>query len=405
MRNQSAESESSTSPPCSGHPAGGGFQCLDVPELKRLQYFFGQVLSPQDFRDEQADFREKLKLHNRCLHGFGVVCGLEVLPISPSDPCDPEPEPHPRVRIRCGLAYDYEGNELVVRRDLIVDLPKETADELWLSLCYCEQPADPSRPVLPDACGASPDCVFGKLRDAVRVRVSQKEPPKDTSCDSCCSQCADPCVLLARIDGFDPGKPLDPKQIHNEVRRPITPYLATRVDGVSWSHGATYNADEASELLASLKVRFTRPILPLTLRPGVVDIWVIEGGGGRRANIYNREGEFVKPDPPDPNILIFRDNTDETLQDGDRVLITIRTSFLLDDCCRPVDGENVGGRVPVLTDSPFPPREPVGGPLPDCLRLPGLTSGNGSPAGTFESWFFVKDVVTTKKPRGGKQSS
>lgn len=420
MSNQSAESESSTSPPCSGHPAGGGFQCLDVPELKRLQYFFGQVLSPQDFRDEQTYFREKLKLHNRCLHGFGVVCGLEVVPVRRIDPCDPEPDPHTRVRIRCGLAYDCAGNELVVRRDLIVDLPHqppppepgETDDvafPLWLSLCFCEQPADPSRPVLPDACGASPDCVFGKLRDAVRVQVSLKPPPKDESCDSCCSACADPCVLLARINDFIPGQPVTADQIHNEVRRPITPYLATRVEGVSWSHGAAYTADEAFQILEELKVRFTRPILTSTLRPGVVDVWVIEGGTGRHADIYNRDGklEALKPEekPTEADTLVFRADTDETLQDGDRVLITIRTSFLLDGCCRPVDGENVGGRVPVLTDSPFPRREPVGGQLPDCLRLPGLTSGNGSPAGTFESWFFVKDVITTKKPRGGKQSS
>lgn len=411
MSNQIAEPEPSPSPPCSGHPAGGGFQCLDVPELKRLQYFFGQVLSPQDFRDEQTYFREKQKLHNRCLHGFGVVCGLEVMAISPADPCDPEPEPHNRVRIRCGLAYDCAGNELVVRRDLVVDLSGEKAGKLWLSLCFCEQPADPARPVLPDACGASPDCVFGKVRDAVRVRVSQKPPVEDKSCDSCCSGCADPCVLLARIDDFDPARPIEPKQVHNEVRRPITPYLATRVDAVSWTHGAAYTPDEAFQILEELKVRFTRPVFTSTLRPGVVDVWVIEGGTGRHADIYNRDGILTVPEnlpnPEETGTLIFKADTDETLQDGDRVLITVRTSFLLDRCCRPVDGENIGGRVPILDCSPFPPREPVGGPLPDCLKSPTSlgpwTSGNGSPAGTFESWFFVKDVVTSKKQRGGKQ--
>ncbi len=385
--------------------------CLDVPELKRLQYFFGQVLGPQDFRDEQTYFREKLKLHNRCLHGFGVVCGLEVVPVPPSDPCDSEPRP--RVRIRPGLAYDCAGNELVVRRDLIVDLfahlpppsvaqqvgTKDVAIPLWLSLCFCEQPVDPARPVLPDSCDASPDCVFGKLRDA--VRVSLERPPKDESCDSCCSPCADPCVLLARIDLL----PVQPPavEIHNEVRRPITPYLATRVDAVSWSHGATYNVDEASELLAELKVRFTRPILSSTVRRGVVDVWVIEGGKGRHADIYNRDVRLDALESEDTGILVFRDVSGETLQDGDRVLITVRTSFLLDRCCRPVDGENVGGRVPIFEDSQLA-RDPVDGPLP-CLRPLGSfgpwISGNGSPAGTFESWFFVKNK--DKKASGGQQ--
>jgi hypothetical protein len=424
MTSHIAEPEPSPSPPCppsaepcSDQPAGGGFSCLDIPELKRLQYFFGQVLGPQDFRDEQTYFREKLKLHNRCLHGYGVVCGLEVLPVPPADPCDPEPKPRTLVRIRRGLAYDCAGNELVVRRDLIVDLlahlpprPAQGATDdvafpVWLSLCFCEQPVDPARPVLPDACDASPDCVYGKLRDAVRVRVSLEPPREDERCDSCCSACTDPCVLLARIDDVLPGWPIRAEQIHNEARRPITPYLATRVAAVSWSHGAVYTVAEASELLSDLKVRFTHKILSSTLRPGVVDVWVVEGGGGRHADIYNRDVQLEVPGENKTDTLIFHADTGETLQDGDRVLITIRTSFLLDGCCRPVDGENVGGRVPVLADSPFPPREPVGGPLPDCLRSPGSfgpwTSGNGTPAGTFESWFFVKDSARAQKQRGG----
>src|SRR6185295_16285184 len=287
--------------------------CLEVPELKRLQYFFGQVLGPQDFRDEQSYFREKQKLHNRCLHGFGVVCGLEVVPAPVKKGCDPAPEPRPRVLVRCGLAYDCAGNELVVRRDLAVDLlahlppsvgcrgeggpnPPGQEDDvevsLWLSLCFCEQPVDPARPVLPDACGASPECSFGKLRDAVRVRVSREAPSEDEGCDGCCSPCADPCVLLARID-FVPGAP---PEIHNQLRRPITPYLATRVESVNWSHGARYTPAEASRRLASLELRFSRKVRSVTLQDGVVDVWVIEGGGGRRGNIYNREGRVVSPD-------------------------------------------------------------------------------------------------------------
>src|SRR6185436_8941650 len=444
--------------PCSGH--GGHSPCLDLPELKRLKYFYGQVLGPQDFQDEQTYFREKLKLHNRCLHGYGVVCGLEVVPEPLPEDCDPsgpgprarleqeiaelqkkldtttdrkppleeqllelrrrlrclppdcgKPAPRTRVLIRCGLAYDCEGNELVVRRDLPVDLlahltpqaarelEENAPPTLWLSLCYCEQPVDPARPVLPDACGASPDCVFGKLRDAVRVRVSLEAPREDERCEACCSSCADPCVLLARIDCFVPGKALAPEQIDNGVRRPLTRYLPTRVAAVSWSHGAEYTVDEAASLLASLEVRFTRPVLSSTVRPGVMDVWIVEGGGGRHADIYNRDGAAAAPDSPLSDRLIFTDGSEESLQDGDRVLITVRTGFLLDHCCRPVDGENVGGRVPILEGSPFA-REPIGGPLAECLRPPGglkpWTSGDGAPAGTFESWFFVK-----KPQRGG----
>ena len=54
--------------------------CAPVPDFTRLSYFYGQMLSAQDFQREQDYFREKLKLHNRCLHGYGVVCGLAVTP-------------------------------------------------------------------------------------------------------------------------------------------------------------------------------------------------------------------------------------------------------------------------------------------------------------------------------------
>src|SRR5262245_12368229 len=53
---------------------------FDAPMFDRLNYFFGQLLSANDFRAEQQYFREKIKLHNRYLHGHGIACGLCVRP-------------------------------------------------------------------------------------------------------------------------------------------------------------------------------------------------------------------------------------------------------------------------------------------------------------------------------------
>ena len=66
--------------------------CVQVPEFERLNFFYGQMLSAADFRSEQAYFREKMKLHNRCLHGWGVVCGLEVEPLPVAPVCVPAPD-------------------------------------------------------------------------------------------------------------------------------------------------------------------------------------------------------------------------------------------------------------------------------------------------------------------------
>src|SRR4051812_46558456 len=94
----------------------------NTPFFDRIHYFFGQMLGVRDFVIEQQFFREKMKLQNRCLHGYGTVCGLEIAPGSPSaSPCDPPAAAGMKtpiwMRIRAGLALDCEGNELVVRSD------------------------------------------------------------------------------------------------------------------------------------------------------------------------------------------------------------------------------------------------------------------------------------------------
>src|SRR5688500_18801799 len=72
-------------PPKTYHPAEPGCNgddtiCATLPDLNRLNYFYGQMLGVADFQTEQHYFREKLKLHNRYLHGYGVVCGLGGVP-------------------------------------------------------------------------------------------------------------------------------------------------------------------------------------------------------------------------------------------------------------------------------------------------------------------------------------
>src|SRR5262245_1582740 len=70
------------------HAAQGA--CSPVPEFKRLKYFYGQMLGAYDFQVEQSYFRDKLMLHNRCLHGYGVICGLKVVPEPTEHECDPQ---------------------------------------------------------------------------------------------------------------------------------------------------------------------------------------------------------------------------------------------------------------------------------------------------------------------------
>jgi hypothetical protein len=82
-----------------GCPACLGLACLDRP-----RFFAGQLLTEEELNGEQAYLLAKNRLHNRYLHGPGVVCGLEV---TCSD-CEGQ------VNISTGYAIDPCGNDIIV---------------------------------------------------------------------------------------------------------------------------------------------------------------------------------------------------------------------------------------------------------------------------------------------------
>jgi hypothetical protein len=464
-------------------PAAPSGDALEVPELRRLSYFHGQFLGAQDLRREQAYFREKLKLHHRCLHGYGVVCGLAVTPAPPAygDPdlqrrreeldrhleelqqrADAAPkqaggarnargagrgnranetagkelaaleteieetrrelealrgpagQPRPgraRVQVGSGLALDCDGNELVVREPFVVDLwralsPADRARfgsgprSVHVGLCYCEQPVEPARPALLDACGTGSDCAYAWLRDAVKVRVTLDPPDPDRRCDTCCEPCepGGECVALARVDGVRPEDPVTGAAIDPGVRRPLGRFVPTTITGISWRHGAAYTRDQVAGILGTddphggLEVRFSGPVHTATLREGVVDLFLYEGGRGFVGEVKHVQGEFVDlPGDRFTDRFRYRHSGDERFNPGDRLLVVIRAAFVLDRCCRPLDGTHVGGLVPLIDG--YKPGQGGPPPLP-CPTPPSgtgaWTSGSGTPGGSFESWFFVR---------------
>jgi hypothetical protein len=443
--------------------------CALVPNMRRLNYFFGQMLGVDDFRSEQNYFREKHKMHNRCLHGYGTVCGLLVKPAPPKKPCkseqddvhakleaeiariekelkeganwpqdkkddaskrieelkqelehlpkhSPLPPVRPRVLVECGVALDCQGNEIIVRRTETLDLWEWLSreergqlehghHEVYVSICFCEKPVSPVRPVQEDSCEPRSDCVYGKLQDSYRFQVSLTRPERDRRCESCCSCCEDCCLLLARIDCTGATGNLEPEQVDNDVRRRFGLYDSTRIEGINWTHGATYEIEEVDDLLGGefsghekdggLVFQMSHKVNARTLRRGVVDVWVIRGGRGTRSEIYNLDVKII-PVNPDAEGFVrrfrVRSLSDEKLNNGDRVIITVRGAFILDRCCQPLDGVNVGGFVPILPDERFR-RFHKDMPPPVCDRDPygPPRSGIGVPGGSsFESWFYVR---------------
>jgi hypothetical protein len=413
--------------------------CDAMPDSTRLRYFHGQMLVAHDLQTEQDYFREKLKLLNRCLQGYGTVCGLKVVPVKDDSQYESDYEApesydekqeggsydqqqqqhqhhhehrrHARVEIECGLALDCEGNELIVRHPIRVDLwrslseseRKQLEDDVernerprprvYVSICYCVEPIDPVRPVIPDACTAVSECVYSKLRDTVKVKVSLRRPEADHCHDNCCGKCKDKCLLLAMVL-FERGRPI---VIRNDVRRWVTPYEPVTITGINWVHAAeNYTPAEARKILQrdGLTIQFSRPILPETVNKGVVDVFVFQGGRGQHGGIYYLDGDVTTTN--DNRHIVFKYTARETLQNADRVFIIVRTDFILDRCCRPVDGNHTGGRVPLLPA--FEENKPEAG-MPKyatvCIDPPrrygAWTSGNGAAGGAFESWFYIEE--------------
>jgi hypothetical protein len=386
----------------------------ELPDFLRLSYFHGQMLAARDFQGEQAYFVEKLRLRNRCLHGYGVACGLQVSPIPAADPCDTGSDDHqPRVTLHPGVALDPLGNEIVIRSGCPVELltllcgkDRDTfhdGDCVYLCVEYCERAAGPTRGVYVDTCGDATECEYGWRQDSYRIRVTLTPPDNDGCGDPCCEPGQDPCLLLARIDDVHQGRPVPEDVIHLGVRRPLSRYRFTTITGINWQHDAHYTPDQAADLLGAhdddggLRVHFSKDVHTRCLTQGIVDVQVAEGGRGRHADTYLIDGRIEgRADEPFTRCLRWRQTSGESLQNGDRVLITVRTPFILDRCCRPVGGTHVGGRVPLLPGCEQVRHEPDFCPTPPSGAGP-WTSGTGAGAGVFESWFYI-----TEKPDRGR---
>ena len=139
---------SKTAPPAC--PVCGGLQCLCRP-----RFFAGQLLSEDDLNRLDRYIRDKHRLHNRHLHGWGVVCGLEVT-------CH---ECENLVKVSAGYALSPCGDDIVVCEDDEVDVcalirkchqqertcePRrrrqptgcDDEEETWvLAICYDEKPS------------------------------------------------------------------------------------------------------------------------------------------------------------------------------------------------------------------------------------------------------------------------
>ncbi len=201
--------------------------------LDRPRYFAGQLVTADTLSQEQDYFRQRLRLHNRMLHGWGTVCGTEVCRV-PMEGGGWEPW---LVRIKPGHLLGPYGDDIVIDCEVVVDLrtagtdgaagvpPEQSAADPWCSrVCL---PRDPgplylavrykecaTRPVKvqPAGCGCESEaCEYSVLRDGYEIGFldecpdSHRDPTRTGPLSETgipeCPPCPDsPWVVLACIE-------------------------------------------------------------------------------------------------------------------------------------------------------------------------------------------------------------
>jgi hypothetical protein len=128
--------------------------------IERPRYFIGKVIGVDDLEQEQLYFREKARRHNRLLHGWGIVRGLEVEAGKPGTA---------DVTISPGYALDRRGEEIVVDTGVTVDLSGHAPGRtLYVAVRHDERP---ERPV-PSPHGTE----YSRIRETFAVEVLTSVP-------------------------------------------------------------------------------------------------------------------------------------------------------------------------------------------------------------------------------------
>lgn len=159
---------------------------------ERLRYFPRQLLTADDMRAEQEYFRDKLRRHNQYLHGWGVVCGCTVEPVTATNGW--------KVRVCPGYAVDPQGDEIWIDECVEVDLQtgadkqpcsvrwpcppvgemptsgNGTTSVVYVAVRYAECFTRPVR-VHPAGCGCDETgCEYSRIRDSFEIKVLWQLP-------------------------------------------------------------------------------------------------------------------------------------------------------------------------------------------------------------------------------------
>lgn len=168
--------------------------------LEFVRFFPRQMLTADDMRAEQQYIRERFRRHNRYLHGWGVVCGCEVVAAATME--------HPwQVKICAGYVVTPRGDEVLIPNGLLFDLaedrppsydpcadmvpcppmsrsaPQSGPKTVYLAVCYAECDVRPVR-MHPAGCGCDDaSCEYSRTREGFELVQLSEWPDSHQQAD------------------------------------------------------------------------------------------------------------------------------------------------------------------------------------------------------------------------------
>lgn len=150
--------------------------------LERNRFFYGKLLTAEDFIVEQNYFNTKTRLMNSLLFGSGVVTGLNVIKTDESS-----------VAIESGVALDNAGREIIVPEPMIVKINdldgyeefiRENTDYTRAYLCieYNETRTQPIHSIAKSALddeNNGPE--YNRITEGFSLYITAKEPAENPS--------------------------------------------------------------------------------------------------------------------------------------------------------------------------------------------------------------------------------
>lgn len=144
--------------------------------FERNRYFYGKLLSVDDFETEQKYMNNKRCLINRFIHGTGVVCGLSVTPVNDGS-----------ISVEKGIAFDNFGREIVVDSPVIKKLSMIDGfdnyndqdlnnSHLYLCIEYHEEEKEPVHSITNSKTKGIDGVEYNKYMEGFHLYLTNQEP-------------------------------------------------------------------------------------------------------------------------------------------------------------------------------------------------------------------------------------